>query len=110
MASLEMVLTAAGALIEEYSVCVCAFFNFCNPVCQMCLMQVINLIGWITVPFLMPPFAMSLTLPFIHFLLICLSIHTVLQLLSVYLLTECVELGSGGSYSQAPMFLKVKSN
>lgn len=63
MASLEMVLTAAGALIEEYSVCVCVcwrgmpedtrppFFNFCNPDCQMCLMRVINLIGWITVPF-----------------------------------------------------------
>lgn len=39
------------------------FFNFCNPDCQMCLMWVINLIGWITVPFFNATFCHVLDFP-----------------------------------------------
>lgn len=41
------------------------FFNFYNADCQKWLMWVINLIGWITVPFVNATFAMSLTF-FLH--------------------------------------------
>lgn len=69
MASLEMGLSAAGALIEECSTCVSVsvcggvgwqimpedthltFSNFSITDCQVCLMWVVNLIGWLTTVF-----------------------------------------------------------
>lgn len=78
MASPEMVLRAAGALIEGYSVSVCwrvmpedrrpLFFNFCNPDCQMCLTWVINSFGWIAVPFFNATFCHVLDFPLHSFI------------------------------------------
>lgn len=54
-------------------------------------MQVINLIGWITVPFLMPPFAMSLNFLFQSHLLF---IHIFVSIVLLYLLADIIEITS----------------